>query len=153
MATSAQLSGLAIRPRRPIRASRANAQAASSANARDVSAALFAPTPASQGSDPCVVLNNALSRLQQFNRLANIAPADPGNIKGLEARLRSGALAIESARQGLQALAELKMRQQLPLDQVECHESKLLSHLAQAAALNYNSCQNIICEKMAKELG
>ncbi|QDI02670.1 outer protein P [Xanthomonas cerealis pv. cerealis] len=153
VATSAQLSGLAIRPRRPIRASRANAQAASSANARDVSAALFAPTPASQGSDPCVVLNNALSRLQQFNRLANIAPADPGNIKGLEARLRSGALAIESARQGLQALAELKMRQQLPLDQVECHESKLLSQLAQAAALNYNSCQNIICEKMVKELG
>ncbi|AKK66770.1 type III secretion system effector XopP [Xanthomonas translucens] len=154
VATSAQLSGLAIRPPRPVRASRTNAPASSSANARDVSAALFAPTPASQGPDPFEVLTNALSRLELFNHLAtNVAPTDPADTKVLEARLRPGASAIKSARQGLQALAELKMRQRLPLDQVEYHESKLVSHLARAAALNYDLCRKIIKEKMAKELG
>ncbi|UKE49399.1 outer protein P [Xanthomonas translucens] len=154
VATSAQLSGLAIRPPRPVRASRINAPAASSANARDVSAALFAPTPALQGPDPFEVLTKALSRLELFNHLAtNVASTDPADTKVLEARLRSGASAIKSARQGLQALAELKLQERMPLPEVEYYESRLVLNLGQAAALNKGSCENMIDEKMEKELG
>ncbi|WIH03944.1 hypothetical protein KHF85_13900 [Xanthomonas translucens pv. graminis] len=71
----------------------------------------------------------------------------------MEARLKSGESAIQSARQGLQALAELKIQQRMPLSQVEYYESELVSGLAKAAALNCDSCQKIIKEKMAKELG
>ncbi|WP_249260584.1 type III secretion system effector XopP, partial [Xanthomonas graminis] len=154
VAPSAQLSGLAIRPPRPVRASRANAPAASSANARDLSAVLFAPTPASQGQDLFDVLNKATAKLKMFNHLAtNVAQTDPEDTRILEARLKSGASAIESARQGLKALAELKIHQLMPLSQVEGYEIELVSHLAKAAALNGGLCQNIIHEKMAKELG
>ncbi|UKE68707.1 outer protein P [Xanthomonas cerealis pv. cerealis] len=154
VAPSAQLRWLAIRPPRPVRASRANASSASSANARDLSAVLFAPTPASQGPDPFDVLTKALSRLELFNHLAtNVAPTDPADTKVLEARLRSGASAIKSARQGLQALSELKIKERMPLSKLEYYESRLVMNLGQAAALNKESCQNMIDEKMEKELG
>lgn len=110
-APSAQLGGLSIRPRRLGRASRANLPAASSTNAQDVMAALFAAPSVPQGPDPFEVLSKASSRLKRFNDLAqNIVPTQPTDIRALEARLRSGTSAIESARQALQALAELSIQ-------------------------------------------
>jgi len=99
------------------------------------------------------VFNRASARLQRFNDLAmNIAPNQRADIKALEARLRSGTSAIESARQALQALAELKIQQRLSLADIEYREDHLVSHFAQAAALHYGSCQKTIDEKMAQEL-
>ncbi|PKV16962.1 type III secretion system effector XopP [Xanthomonas prunicola] len=154
---SAQLSGLAIRaPRaaRASRASRASAPASSSANVRDVSALLFTPASVSGGPDPFEVLNRASSRLQLFNHLVtNVAPRDSADAKSLEARLRSGASAIESARQGLQALSELKIQRRMAPPDIEAHENRLVSSLAQAAAMNYVSCERRIDQKLTQELG
>ncbi|CTP90445.1 putative type III effector protein [Xanthomonas translucens pv. poae] len=119
---------------------------------------LFAPTPASQGPDLFDVLKDgfdkATSTLKRFNHLiTNVAPTDQVDTKTLEARLRVGASAIESARQGFQALAELKIHQLMPLSQVQGYENDLVLHLATTAALNCNLCQKMIHEKTTKELG
>ncbi|OQP74976.1 hypothetical protein IA54_011230 [Xanthomonas phaseoli pv. syngonii LMG 9055] len=98
------------------------------------------------------VLRKASSRLKRFNDLAqNVAPTEPTDIKALEARLRAGASAIESARQGLQALAELKLQKRMPPDNIQEHESYLVSHLAVAASLHYSACEKMIDQKMATE--
>lgn len=108
---SAQLGGLSIRPRLLGRASTANPSAASSSNAKNVRAALFAAQSVSQGPDPAEVLVKASSRLKRFNDLAQkVVPTEPSDIKALEARLRSGTSALESARQAFQALAELNIK-------------------------------------------
>ncbi|ASL00070.1 type III secretion system effector XopP [Xanthomonas citri] len=153
-APSAQLGGLSIRPRRLGRASRANLPAASSTNAQDVMTALFAATPVSQGPDPLEVLKKASSRLTRFNNLVqNVVPTQPTDIRALEARLRSGTSAIESARQGLQALAELDIQKCMPVDNIEEHENFLVTHLAAAACLHHDSCKEMIDQKVATELG
>ncbi|NMI15905.1 outer protein P, partial [Xanthomonas citri] len=153
-APSAQLGGLSIRPRRLGRASRANLPAASSTNAQDVMAALFAAPSVPQGPDPFEVLSKASSRLTRFNDLAqNIVPTQPTDIRALEARLRSGTSAIESARQGLQALAELNIQKCMPVDNIEEHEDFLVMHLAVAACLHHDSCKEMIDQKVATELG
>lgn len=153
-APSAQLGGLSIRPRRLGRASRANLPAASSTNAQDVMTALFAATPVSQGPDPLEVLKKASSRLTRFNNLVqNVVPTQPTDIRALEARLRSGTSAIESARQGLQALAELDIQKCMPVDNIEEHENFLATHLAAAACLHHDSCKEMIDQKVATELG
>ncbi|ATS46185.1 outer protein P [Xanthomonas citri pv. phaseoli var. fuscans] len=153
-APSAQLGGLSIRPRRLGRASRANLPAASSTNAQDVMTALFAATPVSQGLDPLEVLKKASSRLTRFNNLVqNVVPTQPTDIRALEARLRSGTSAIESARQGLQALAELDIQKCIPVDNIEEHENFLVTHLAAAACLHHDSCKEMIDQKVATELG
>ncbi|KPL48023.1 outer protein P [Xanthomonas axonopodis] len=151
-APSAQLGGLAIRPRRLARASRANPPAASSSNAKEVMAALFAAPSVPQGPDLFEVLSKASSRLKRFNDLAQtVAPTEPTDIKVLEARLRAGASAIESARQGLQALAELNLQKRMPLDNIQEHESYLVSNLAVAASLHYGACEKMIDQKLATE--
>jgi len=148
---SAQLSGLAIRASSEARASRASAPASSSANVR---AMLFTPASVSGGPDPFEVLNRASARLQLFNHLVtNVAPRDSGDAKSLEARLRSGASAIEFARQGLQALSELKIQRRMSSADIEAHENRLVSSLAQAAAMNYVSCERMIDQKLAQGLG
>ncbi|AGI07112.1 type III secretion system effector XopP [Xanthomonas citri] len=153
-APSAQLGGLSIRPRRLGRASRANLPAASSTNAQDVMAALFAAPSVPQGPDPFEVLSKASSRLKRFNDLAqNIVPTQPTDIRALEARLRSGTSAIESARQALQALAELSIQKRMPVDNIEEHENFLVTHLAVAACLHHDSCKEMIDQKVATELG
>ncbi|KGU51219.1 outer protein P [Xanthomonas phaseoli pv. phaseoli] len=153
-APSAQLGGLSIRPRRLGRASRANLPAASSTNAQDVMAALFAAPSVPQGPDPFEVLSKASSRLKRFNDLAqNVAPTEPSDIRALEARLRSGTSAIESARQALQALAELSIQKRMPVDNIEEHENFLVPHFAVATSLHYGACQKMIDQKMATELG
>ncbi|OOW68248.1 outer protein P [Xanthomonas axonopodis pv. melhusii] len=153
-APSAQLGGLSIRPRRLGRASRANLPAASSTNAQDVMAALFAAPSVPQGPDPFEVLSKASSRLKRFNDLAqNVVPTEPSDIRALEARLRSGTSAIESARQALQALAELSIQKRMPVDNIEEHENFLVPHFAVAASLHYGACQKMIDQKMATELG
>ncbi|MGV7188428.1 type III secretion system effector XopP [Xanthomonas axonopodis] len=153
-APSAQLGGLSIRPRRLGRASRANLPAASSTNAQDVVAALFAAPSVPQGPDPFEVLSKASSRLTRFNDLAqNVVPTEPSDIRALEARLRSGTSAIESARQALQALAELSIQKRMPVDNIEEHENFLVPHFAVAASLHYGACQKMIDQKMATELG
>ncbi|PKV16963.1 type III secretion system effector XopP [Xanthomonas prunicola] len=151
---SAQLGGLSIRPRRLGRASRTNLPAASSTNAQDVMAALFAAPSVPQGPDPFEVLSKASSRLKRFNDLAqNVVPTEPSDIRALEARLRSGTSAIESARQALQALAELNIQKRMPVDNVEEHENFLVPHFAVAASLHYGACQKMIDQKMATEFG
>ncbi|MFA1289802.1 type III secretion system effector XopP [Xanthomonas axonopodis pv. nakataecorchori] len=153
-APSAQLGGLSIRPRRLGRASRANLPAASSTNAQDVMAALFAAPSVPQGPDPFEVLSKASSRLKRFNDLAqNVVPTEPSDIRALEARLRSGTSAIESARQALQSLAELSIQKRMPVDNIEEHENFLVPHFAVAASLHYGACQKMIDQKMATELG
>ncbi|WP_386338469.1 type III secretion system effector XopP [Xanthomonas citri pv. citri] len=153
-APSAQLGGLSIRSRRLGRASRANLPAASSTNAQDVMAALFAAPSVPQGPDPFEVLSKASSRLKRFNDLAqNLVPTEPSDIRALEARLRSGTSAIESARQALQALAELSIQKRMPVDNIEEHENFLVPHFAVAASLHYGACQKMIDQKMATELG
>ncbi|WP_372359519.1 type III secretion system effector XopP [Xanthomonas axonopodis] len=151
-APSAQLGGLSIRPRRLGRASRANLPAASSTNAQDVMAALFAAAPVPQGPDPFEVLSKASSRLKRFNDLAQKRDA-PADIRALEARLESGKSAIESARQALQALAELNIQKRMPVDNVEEHENFLVPHFAVAASLHYGACEKMIDQKMATEFG
>ncbi|WP_024744513.1 type III secretion system effector XopP [Xanthomonas oryzae] len=149
---SAQLSGLAIRVSSEARASRASAPASSSS--ANVRAMLFTPASVSGGPDPFEVLNRASARLQLFNHLVtNVAPRDSGDAKSLEARLRSGASAIESARQGLQALSELKIQRRMSSPDIETHENRLVSSLAQAAAMNYVSCERMIDQKLPQELG
>ncbi|PPV10208.1 type III secretion system effector XopP [Xanthomonas axonopodis pv. vasculorum] len=151
VAPSAQLSGLAIRAPRPARASRANARASSSANAR---ALLFTSAPASEGPDQFEVLNRATARLQLFNHLVtNVAPVELADTPSLEARLRSGASALESARQGLQALSELKMQRRMSPSDIDAHEDRLVSSLGQAAAMSYVLCEKMIDQKLTKELG
>ncbi|WP_186465213.1 outer protein P, partial [Xanthomonas vasicola] len=152
VALSAQLGGLAIRPRRPGRASRANPPATSSTNAQDVMAALFAAPSVPEGADLFEVLRKATSRLKRFDDLARERDA-PADIRALEARLQSGKSAIESARQALQALAELKIQQCMPIDNVAEHENFLVLHFAVAASLHYDACDKMIYQKMATELG
>ncbi|MBV7280020.1 type III secretion system effector XopP [Xanthomonas vasicola] len=154
VALSAQLGGLAIRPRRPGRASRANPPATSSTNAKDVMAALFAAPSIPEGPDLIEVLTKSTSRLKRFNDLAeNIAPTGSMDIRALEARLRTGKSAIESARQGLQALAELKIQKRMSLEKIAEHEGDLARQLAIAASLHFDACKDMIDQKMATELG
>ncbi|WP_460198829.1 type III secretion system effector XopP [Xanthomonas campestris pv. passiflorae] len=149
---SAQLGGLAVRPQRLGRASRANPPAAS--NAQDVMAALFAGPSVPQRPDPFEVLSRASSRLRRFNDLTKeLAPTEISDIRVLEARLRSGTSAIESARQALQALAELKIQKRMPLDGIAEHENYVVSHLAVAASLHYGSCEQMLERKLITELG
>ncbi|PUE89923.1 hypothetical protein C7T87_24720, partial [Xanthomonas hortorum pv. hederae] len=68
----------------------------------------------------------------------------------LEARLRSGASAIASARQGLQALSELEIQRRMSCSDIEAHEDRLVSSLGQAAAMNYLSCQRMIDHKLTR---
>lgn len=117
-------------------------------------AALFAAPSVPQGPDPFEVLSKASSRLKRFNDLAqNLVPTEPSDIRALEARLRSGTSAIESARQALQALAELSIQKRMPVDNIEEHENFLVPHFAVAASLHYGACQKMIDQKMATELG
>lgn len=117
-------------------------------------AALFAAPSVPQGPDPFEVLSKASSRLKRFNDLAqNVAPTEPSDIRALEARLRSGTSAIESARQALQALAELSIQKRMPVDNIEEHENFLVPHFAVATSLHYGACQKMIDQKMATELG
>lgn len=117
-------------------------------------AALFAAPSVPQGPDPFEVLSKASSRLTRFNDLAqNVVPTEPSDIRALEARLRSGTSAIESARQALQALAELSIQKRMPVDNIEEHENFLVPHFAVAASLHYGACQKMIDQKMATELG
>ncbi|OOW62943.1 outer protein P [Xanthomonas campestris pv. leeana] len=154
VAPSAQLSGLAIRAQRPARASRTGAHASSSTSARGGRALLFTPAPTSEGPDQFEVLNRASARLQLFNHLVtNVAPMEVSDIRSLEARIRSGASAIESARQGLQALSELKVQRRMSSSDIEAHEDRLVSSLGQAAAMNYVSCEMMIDQKLIQELG
>lgn len=151
---SAQLGGLSIRPRLLGRASTANPSAASSSNAKNVRAALFAAQSVSQGPDPAEVLVKASSRLKRFNDLAQkVVPTEPSDIKALEARLRSGTSALESARQAFQALAELNIKKRIPVDNIEEHENFLVPQFAIAASLHFGACQKMIDQKMATELG
>ncbi|MCF5951211.1 outer protein P, partial [Xanthomonas perforans] len=73
--------------------------------------------------------------------------------RSLEARLKSGASAIASARQGLQALSELKIQRRMSSSDIEAHEDRLISSLGQAAAMNYLSCEKMIDHKLTQELG
>ncbi|KUF20991.1 hypothetical protein [Xanthomonas phaseoli] len=89
-----------------------------------------------------------------FNHLVtNVAPTESANIRSLEARLRSGALALESARRGLQALSELKMQRRMSPPDIEAHENQLVSSLGQAAAMNYVVCEKMIDYKLEQEMG
>ncbi|ATS50925.1 outer protein P [Xanthomonas citri pv. fuscans CFBP 6996] len=154
VAPSAQLSGLAIRPRRTVRASRANIPGTSSANARDVRAALFGAPSVPQAPDPFEVLNNASSTLIRFNDWAQtIGRTDTKDIGALETRVGTGKSAIESARQGLQALSELKIRRRISSPDIEAHEDRLVSSLGQAAAMTYVACEQLVDQKLAQELG
>ncbi|ASL00071.1 type III secretion system effector XopP [Xanthomonas citri] len=154
VAPSAQLSGLAIRPRRAVRASRANIPGTSSANARDVRAALFGAPSVPQAPDPFEVLNNASSTLIRFNDWAQtIGRTDTKDIGALETRVGTGKSAIESARQGLQALSELKIQRRISSPDIEAHEDGLVSSLGQAAAMTYVACEQLIDQKLAQELG
>ncbi|MBV6883479.1 type III secretion system effector XopP [Xanthomonas euvesicatoria] len=153
-ALSTQLSGLAIRTPRPARAARASAPASSSANARSVRGSLFTSAPVSAGPDQLEVLHTASARLQLFNHLVtNVAPRGGADTRSLEARLKSGASAIASARQGLQALSELKIQRRMSSSDIEAHEDRLISSLGQAAAMNYLSCEKMIDHKLTHELG
>ncbi|PPV03855.1 outer protein P, partial [Xanthomonas bromi] len=98
-------------------------------------------------------MNRASTRLHLYNHLVvNVAPRDSADTKALEARLNSGASALESARQGLQALSDLKMQRRMPLPDIQAHENQLVSSLGQAAAMNYVSCEKLIDQKL-EELG
>ncbi|WP_164722169.1 type III secretion system effector XopP [Xanthomonas vasicola] len=154
VAPSAQLSGLAIRPRRTVRASRANIPGTSSANARDVMAALFGAPSVPQAPDPFAVLNNASSTLIRFNDWAQtIGRTDTKDIGALETRIGTGKSAIVSARRGLQALSELKIQRCISSADIEAHEDRLVSSLGQAAAMTYVACEQLIDQKLAQELG
>ncbi|KFA17108.1 hypothetical protein KWU_0122015 [Xanthomonas vasicola pv. musacearum NCPPB 4394] len=89
--------------------------------------------------------------MQLFNHLAtNVAPTGVADTRSLEARLRSGASAIASARQGLQALSELEIQRRMSCSDIEAHEDRLVSSLGQAAAMNYLSCQRMIDHKLTR---
>ncbi|RNK91509.1 outer protein P, partial [Xanthomonas vasicola pv. vasculorum] len=53
----------------------------------------------------------------------------------------------------MQALAELKIQQCMPIDNVAEHENFLVLHFAVAASLHYDACDKMIYQKMATELG
>ncbi|NEL37045.1 MAG: outer protein P, partial [Xanthomonas perforans] len=99
-------------------------------------------------------MHTASARLQLFNHLVtNVAPRGVADTRSLEARLKSGASAIASARQGLQALSELKIQRRMSSSDIEAHEDRLISSLGQAAAMNYLSCEKMIDHKLTQELG
>ncbi|PPV05214.1 outer protein P, partial [Xanthomonas bromi] len=60
---------------------------------------------------------------------------------------------LVSARQGLNALAELKIQRRLTLQSIDDCENFLVSQIAQTASLQYASCETMIRQKLATELG
>ncbi|AKK63313.1 hypothetical protein FE36_05365 [Xanthomonas oryzae pv. oryzicola] len=53
----------------------------------------------------------------------------------------------------MQALSELKIQRRMSSADIEAHENRLVSSLAQAAAMNYVSCERMIDQKLAQGLG
>ncbi|KGR59153.1 hypothetical protein NX79_16035, partial [Xanthomonas vasicola] len=86
-------------------------------------AALFAAPSVPEGPDLFEVLSKATSTLIRFNDWAQtIGRTDTKDIGALETRIGTGKSAIESARQGLQALSELKIQRRISSPDIEAHE-------------------------------
>ncbi|SMQ93476.1 type III secretion system effector XopP [Xanthomonas fragariae] len=151
---SSQLDGLSARPTKPVKPRTAGSSAALPGPSHTASSPASDKQP--QSTDPADILQTALRRVEVWS--AVLASDDkqcsqPGAAPLLsrERRVELSQNAMKSAREGLQAIADLRLGNRLRSNDAVEHEATLFTILGASAATAYEARSELIEHKWAHQ--